>query len=361
MPCGRSIAQVFRRGRCALCGTEVMRALKRTALSLVLGVSILLGVAGQNGAAERIKIGVLKITVTAPLWLADEKGWFALENLQPQFVEFDAQQPIVAALLSGDIDIGVGGLSAGFYNAAEQGALHIIAGGVSEHPGFQGAGFVASGAAHSAGLRSMKDLPGHSLAIPAVGTPQHYAFWLFAQKYRFDMDSVRLVQSGTFGNVAAAVSGGRVDAGGSSATSLKPAIQRGNIFLLAWVGEEFRLQAGATFTTAATADNKPDLLQRFLRVYNRGVAQYRAAFNSPGDAREDGQSAPTMYDFIAKHLNLPIETVKIGVGYLAPDLAVDVPDVMRQIAWYKAHSMVKPDVDGSKIIDTRFAVLLPQK
>jgi NitT/TauT family transport system substrate-binding protein len=338
-----------------------MGALKRSALSLVLGVSALLGVAGQSSAADRVKIGFLKITVTAPLWLADEKGWFASEDLQPEFVEFDSQQPIVAALLSGDIDIGVAGLSAGFYNAAEHGALRIIAGGVSEHPGFQGAGFAASSTAHEAGLRSMKDLPGHSLAIPAVGTPQHYAFWLFAQKYRFDMESVRLVQAGTLGNVAAAVTGGSVDAGGSSATSLKPAIERGSIFLLAWVGDEFRLQAGASFTTAATADDKRDLLQRFLRVYNRGVAEYRAAFNGRDDRREDGPTAPAMYDLLAKHLNLPVETVKLGVGYLAPDLAVDAPDVMRQIAWYKAHAMVKPDVDGTKIIDTRFVVLLPRK
>ena len=338
-----------------------MRALRRLALSLAFSVSVLFGVATQSGAADRIKIGILKITVTAPLWLADEKGWFAAENLQPAFVEFDSQQPIVAALLSGDIDVGVAGLSAGFYNSAGQGSLRIIAGDVSEHPGFQGAGFAASNAAHNAGLRSMKDLPGHSLAVPAVGTPQHYALWLFAEKYGFDMDSVRLVQAGTFGNVAAAVSGGSVDAGGSSATSLKPAIQHGGIFLLAWVGEEFRMQAGATFTTAAAADNKRELLQRFLRAYNRGVAEYRAAFNGPGDTREDGPTAPAMYDFLAKHLNLPVDTVKLGVGYIAPDLSIDVPEVLRQIAWYKSQGMVRPEVDGSKVIDPRYVVPLQEK
>jgi NitT/TauT family transport system substrate-binding protein len=338
-----------------------MQAPKRWALSLALSVAVVLGLAGQIRAAETIKIGILKVTVTAPLWLADEKGWFAEENLQPRFVEFDAPPPVVSALLSGDIDVGVTGLSAAFFNTAGQGALRIIAGDVSEHPGFQVVGFVASKAAYNAGLRAITDLPGHSLAIPTAGSPHHYALGLFAEKYGFALSSVRLVQAGTFGNVAAAVAGGSVDAGASSATSLKPAIQHGDGFLLAWVGDGLRMQTGATMTTAATADNKRDLLQRFLRVYNRGVVEFRAAFNGPGDTRADGPTAPAMYAFLAKHLNAPVETVKLGMGYVAPDLTLDVQDVMHQIAWYKTQGLVKPEADGEKIIDRRYVVPLPEK
>lgn len=33
-------------------------------------------------------------------------------------------------------------------------------------------------------------------------------------------------------------------------------------------------------------------------------------------------------------------------------------DISRQIAWYKAHGMLKADVDGSAIIDRRYVVPL---
>ena len=56
----------------------------------------------QSRAAETIKIGIPKVTVMAPLWLADEKGRFAAENLQPRFIDFDA--PSLANLERSFID-----------------------------------------------------------------------------------------------------------------------------------------------------------------------------------------------------------------------------------------------------------------
>ena len=40
---------------------------------------------------------------------------------------------------------------------------------------------------------------------------------------------------------------------------------------------------------------------------------------------------------------------------------VEAANVMDQIAWYKSQGMVKPEVDGAKIIDMRYAVALPRK
>src|SRR5579872_2598756 len=56
---------------------EVMRALKRSALGFAVSVAVVFGTANEGRAADMIRVGVLKITVTAPLWLADENGWFA--------------------------------------------------------------------------------------------------------------------------------------------------------------------------------------------------------------------------------------------------------------------------------------------
>src|SRR6202000_2939289 len=187
-------------------------------------------VAGPAHAADTIKIGTLKVTTLGPVYIGQAKGYFATEGLDAQLINFDAPQAMPAALLSGDIDFAIVGLSAAFYNAAgPSGNLKIIAGDVSEHPGFQVTGFAVSNAAAKAGLTSLKDLPGHSLGIPAIGAIGHYDFGLVAEKYGFAIDSVRLVQSGSFANLASALAGGSVDAAAQGGSALKPALLRGDV------------------------------------------------------------------------------------------------------------------------------------
>jgi NitT/TauT family transport system substrate-binding protein len=43
-----------------------------------------------------------------------------------------------------------------------------------------------------------------------------------------------------------------------------------------------------------------------------------------------------------------------GVGYYDADGALDVKDVLAQIAWFKARGLVKGDTDPAAMLDTRF-------
>ena len=322
----------------------------------VVFFAVLLAAASAQ-AADKIKIGALKVTTVGPIYIAQEKNYFAAEGIEAQIINFDAPQALPAALLSGDIDLAITGLSAAFYNAAGQGALKIVAGDVSEQPGFQVTGFAASNAAAKAGLKSLKDLPGHSIGIPAVGTIGHYDLGVIAAKYGLDMGSMRIVQAGSFANLASALAGGSVDAAAQGGSALKPALQRGDVQFLAWVGDEAHVQTGATIASAAAA-NKKDLVERFLRVFRKGVGEYRAAFTGPGETRADGPTAPAIYEILAKYLAQPLDTIRLGVGYIAPDASLDTADVLHQIAWYKSQGLVKPEVDGNAIIDRRYVAAL---
>ena len=46
------------------------------------------------------------------------------------------------------------------------------------------------------------------------------------------------------------------------------------------------------------------------------------------------------------------------VAYFDTEARLDVPDVLRQISWYKSQGMVKPEVDGASFIDKRYVVPL---
>ena len=159
--------------------------------SLLLGTALLSLWAAGAPAAEltKIKVGVLKVSACGPVFIAQEKGYFAAENLDPEFVLFDSSEPIAVAVASGSVDFGHTGASAGLYSLSGQGALKIIAAASREAPGFRVNGIAASNRAYDAGLRSLKDLGGHSIAISQFGSPPHYSLVLIEEKYGVDAKS----------------------------------------------------------------------------------------------------------------------------------------------------------------------------
>src|ERR1700684_2144783 len=91
-------------------------------------------------ADEAVKIGLVKTLAVGPVFVAQERGYFAAEGLDAELVYIDAAEPIAGAADSGGVVFGVTGLSAGFYSLAAQGVLKMIAAGNREMPGFKNAG-----------------------------------------------------------------------------------------------------------------------------------------------------------------------------------------------------------------------------
>src|SRR5262249_14104287 len=120
--------------------------------------------------AESVKVGLSKLISYPGVPTAIQRGYFKEQNPDAQMVFFDSAQPISVGVASGDIDFGVSGLSAGFYSLASQGQLKIIAASAGEAPGFYNLTFVASNKAYDGGFKSVKDLPGHDVAITQLGT-----------------------------------------------------------------------------------------------------------------------------------------------------------------------------------------------
>src|SRR5579863_8502958 len=138
------------------------------------------GFAANSAAAEAIKIGFVKSISAGPVFIAQEKGYFAAEGVPAELVFFDAAQPIAVATVAGAIDFGVTAPTGGFFSLAGQGSLRIIAGSTREVPGFHYFAYLASRHAYEAGLKSAQDLAGHSVAIAQIGSAQNYMLGLLA-------------------------------------------------------------------------------------------------------------------------------------------------------------------------------------
>lgn len=336
---------------------------RRAAALLILALGVLLAggiVRARDAAAETIKISLLKQAGAAPLFIAQEKGYFAAEGLTAALVYFQAGQAVAVAVASGDIDFGTVGISGGLYNLAGQGALKIIAGSYREAPGFPVFAFVASNRAYAAGLKSYADLPGHVIGLTAIGSSGHYTLALIAEKLGLDLASIRVVSMQSTSNIASALGGGQIDAASQLANTAVPMVAAGNAHLIGFPGEIVPWQTAVVFTATKTANERRDTVERFLRAYRKGARLYYDAFVGPDGKRKDGPAAPDMLALIGKNLDLPVAQVAQSISYLDPDGRLDATDILHQIAWYKSQGMVKGDFDPTSVIDTRYALPLPE-
>jgi NitT/TauT family transport system substrate-binding protein len=317
--------------------------------------SILTGLA-RPAQAEAIKIGFITVANVAPIFIAKEKGYFGAEGLEVEFHSFDAAQPVAVAVASGAVDFGVTSTSAGFYSLAGQGPLRIISGLYSEAPGFHNFAIVASNHAYNSGLKSYKDIANHSVATTQVGSPVHYSLALLADKYQFDLKSVRLLPLQGIPNMVTALLGNQADAAIITGTAIMPALQAGQVQLLGWVGDETPWQTAVTFATTKTLAERGKTVQAFLRAFRRGTHDYHDAFTGPGEARQDGPTAPEILAIIGKYTNQTPEQVTRSIAYIDGDARLDVKDIVRQVEWFKSQRMLKDEVDGNSVMDKSYVI-----
>ena len=136
----------------------------------------------------KAKVGVLRLSSSAPVFIAQDKGYFREAGLDIELKFFDAAQPIAVAVTSGDIDFGVTAFTAGLYNLAGKGTLKVIGGMSREKAGYPLIGYFASNNAYAAGLKTPKDLAGKRIAVTQVGSSFHYSLGLLADKYGLQVE-----------------------------------------------------------------------------------------------------------------------------------------------------------------------------
>lgn len=336
-----------------------MKRAKLAALALALWAGVMAAPAAQ--AADVAKIGLVKSTLGAPIYVAVAKGYFAAEGIDPQVMFFEAAQPLFVAVVSGDLDFGLSGVTGGMYQLAIQGQLRIIGAHSAEVPGFHGFGVFASTPAWNAGLKSLKDLPGHSVAINTVGSSFHYSLALIAEKYHFDMASVALKPLQQNSAIQSALAGGTVDAAVvSNVFGLGP-VTAGQAKVLAWVGDVTPWELGVTAISTKTADTRGDYVRRFMRAYRKGARYYHDAVTGPDEREHLNANAPEVIGIIAKAIGQSEDQVKLALAYADPDERIGVKDIVHQVDWYKAQGMIKGDFNPDTVIDRRYVKLFPDK
>jgi NitT/TauT family transport system substrate-binding protein len=305
-----------------------------------------------------IKVGTGPVTASGPLYIAQDRGYFAAEHITAEMVSMDAAQSVAQGIVAGALDVGATAATAAAYNLGARGGLKIIGGQGREVPTFHGAAIVASNEGWDKGVKSLKDLGNRTVGIVQVGGPIHYELELANEKYHVDPKSQRLVALQGLSNMATALAGNQIDAGVEVSTFTLKLIDTQKAHLLAWVGDETPWQNTLLFVSAKAADEKKPMIEAFMRAYRKGAHDYYNAFTSPDGKRKDGPTAPAILAIMSKALSQSTEQLDQGISYDDPDAKLDMNDVRHQIAWFKEQNMIPADADADKMIDKRYAVPL---
>ena len=321
----------------------------RLALAFVLMFTAL--AAARAEQPLKAIIGVLRLSSSAPVFIAQDKGYFRDAGLDVELKFFDAAQPIAVATTSGDIDFGITAFTAGLYNLAGKGTLKVIGGMSRDKPGYPLIGYFASNKAYAAGLTTPKDIAGKRVAVTQVGSSFHYALGLLADKYGFKLSDVKIVPLQSLSNAAAALKGETVDAALLPISTARPLVDSGGAKLLGWVGDETPWQVGAVFASPKTLADKPRVT-KLLAALARADREYHdvvLATVKDGKADLNDRTRPLL-DIIAKYTNLPVEQVVGNCAYVDPDGRLDVKNVDNQIKWLQEQGFVDKGLDADAII-----------
>jgi NitT/TauT family transport system substrate-binding protein len=320
---------------------------------LTLALVMSLVAAGTASADETLKakIGVLRLSSSAPVFIAQDKGYFRDAGLDIELKFFDAAQPVAVATTSGDVDFGITAFTAGLYNLAGKGTLKVIGGMSRDKPGYPLIGYFAGNSAYAAGLKAPKDLAGKRVAVTQVGSSFHYALGLLADKYGFRLKDLKIVPLQSLSNVTAALKGESVDAALLPISTARPLLESGDAKFLGWVGDETPWQVGAVFASPKTLAEKP-LVMRLLTALARADREYHDVILTTvkdGKAEINDNTRPLL-QIIAKYTNLPVEQVVGNCAYVDPDGKLDVKNVDSQIKWLQEQGFVDKGLDADGII-----------
>ncbi|MBX5492516.1 MAG: ABC transporter substrate-binding protein [Chloroflexi bacterium] len=299
-----------------------------------------------------VRVGHAPALSNAGMYLASERGYFAEEGLDIEYVSFDAAARMIAALGADQLDVGAGGASAGLFNAVARGVGLRIVGPLARHePGHSGVHItVRQDLVENGSIRDYPDFRGRTVAIAAKASVNEYAAHLLAERGGFPASELNLVELG-FPDMVSAFANGAIDAAIQADPTATVAAERGSAVKWREIADlEPRFQFTVVLYSAALATERADVGRRWMTAYLRGVRDYH-------EAGVLGRDRATILAVAGRYVPIadPALFERSGWTIVDPNGEIDRPSLEGQLRWLIAQGAVPPSVTLDALLDSRFA------
>jgi len=299
-------------------------------------------------APDTVSVGWVRSINNGPFMAAHGRGYYAEEGLAIETAEFRSAADTVAALGTGQLDVNVGSISAGTFNAWQRGVKMVVAAPTSAYPseGLMPTNVVVRKDLYDSGaVRTAADFRGRRVAMNVRGGINEVVLMLVLARRGLTLDDVELVTL-PFPDMAAALANASVDAVTPPDPFGAQAIDQGVGVRL---DEDQRsvgpIQPTHFLFSENFAVNRADVATRFL------IATIRAARELQGNWLADPALAQIMEDETGIKKEILARSI---LPVFPPDLALRVEDInMMQDAFLASGQLSYPSpLDISPFIDT---------
>jgi NitT/TauT family transport system substrate-binding protein len=317
-----------------------------------------LGVSIGGAAADRqsVRIGLLHTAASASLYIGIADGYFADEGLDPQLAFFNTDAAVQKAAAEGKLDFGMTTLTASFFDYAAKHELKIIASQVSDQSGYPAIALVISKKAYESGFRSVKDFANRRIGLTTADSGVRYSLARIAAKYRLASETIQLVWLRTPEHEIAALSRGEVDAAALPFATALQLYSSGKAAFLIRLSDLIESQQGVVFTRAKIAAANRSSVEKFIRAYQRGVAEYDLTFQQRDD---EGTvlAGPRFWDYlslIAGQARMPPELLQYALPYCDHLARLDVADIENQLKFWQSKGLIADSIISADLLDLSF-------
>jgi NitT/TauT family transport system substrate-binding protein len=335
-------------------GFKMTEKFNRTIL-LVCSMLMIFLSAGAARAADVVKVGTVASTGEFILNVAQGKGYFEEEGIEPAYTFFDSAAKAIAPLGTGQIDVAGGAVSAGLFNAIERDiAIRIIADRTSVAPGFGFHGIVVRKDLAGTEVKSIADLKGRKIAIVARGSSTESILNEAMKSAGLAYKDVEVVYL-PFPQQAAALASKAVDAVIATEPYLTPMLNQNLGVLLASTDKYYpNAQIGELMFSENFASTRRDVGVRFAKAYIRAIRDFRSAFGPEG--RLDGPGSDEIVALIMKYSGTKDEKLLRSIKLPAVNIdgRVNSESIQKDWQFFKDQGLIKGGVTPDKIIDNSF-------
>jgi NitT/TauT family transport system substrate-binding protein len=310
------------------------------------------------GAAEvaQVRIGIARTMSDVGYYVADAMGFFRDEGIEVTMTPFNSAAQMMAPLGVGDLDVGGGTVSAGFYNSVGRGiATKIVADQASMKPGYGYSSLMVRKDLVDGGrYKTLADLKGMKVAIGAPGTGTASALNETLKMGGLKYGDVEVVYLGFPEHLPAFLNKG-IDAAISNEPTMTLEIEQGAAVRI--VGNDVTYpdqQTAVVFYSERFIKNRHDVAERFMRAYVRGVRLYNDALK---DGRLAGPKADQIIPILTKYTSTKDEAMfkRIIPSAVNPNGEVNIAGLRRDLAFFRELGLIESkDVSADGVVDGSF-------
>jgi NitT/TauT family transport system substrate-binding protein len=305
-------------------------------------------------AADKVAVGTGGSASDAPFYIAYDKGFFKDEGLDVDLIVLDSGAKVIAPLGTGELDVGSGALSVGFWNALVRGIkFRIVADRGHAQPGYlYQTVFMRKDLVDSGRFKSLKDLKGMRMGFAAQGVTSLSLLNEAAKYAGIKFEDITPVYL-SFPQQIAALQNRALDGTLLIEPQATVAVNAGYGVRFMDTNEFYPYQQiSVIFFSDRFATERKGVAEKFMRAWLRGVRSYN-------DAIKDGKiaGADEVVAIMAKSFNMNPALIREMYSQ-AVDVtgAVNATGVQKDLDFFLQQGWVTGQIKASDVIDMSFAL-----